>query len=157
MTMDSFFYTGRVLKPWRSKINPLWWFQNDSEQTVDQAAWYQPSWPYWLRWLMWNVFRNPLQNFRGFVVGVQDRNYVVTGRNPVLAIQRDDLMPSELGFQWSVIWLAVPLPFVSYSGKSNVWYAGWQPNGFFGFKANGSIALPVALAYALSLVALIVL
>jgi len=30
----------------------------------------------------------------------------------------------------------VQLPFVSYSGKRVVWYAGWQPSGFFGLKFN---------------------
>ena len=32
----------------------------------------------------WNFLRNPLQNFRCFVIGVQDRNYTVTGRAPVM-------------------------------------------------------------------------
>jgi hypothetical protein len=27
------------------------------------------------------------------------------------------------------------LPFISYSGRV-LFYAGWQPNGFFGFKLN---------------------
>jgi hypothetical protein len=33
------------------------------------------------------------------VFGVQDRNYTVIGRHPVLTVQRDDLQPPERGFQ----------------------------------------------------------
>jgi hypothetical protein len=31
---------------------------------------------------------------------------------------------------------AIPLPFVSYTGKRVMWYAGWQKSGNFGFKFN---------------------
>jgi hypothetical protein len=58
------------------KLNPLWWLGNDTEQTVDQAEWYHQDWPEWRRSLGW-ALRNPLQNFRAFVIGVQDRNYEV--------------------------------------------------------------------------------
>ncbi len=117
------------------KLNPLWWFGNDSEQTVDQAPWYMPDAPEPLRRLAWQ-FRNPFQNFRSYVMGVQDQNYRVTGRSPVTLVQRNDLTPPEKGWQWSVINTPIPLPFVSYSGSNVVWYAGWQPTGFFGFKFN---------------------
>lgn len=33
--------------------------------------------------------------------GVQDRNYTVVGRTPVLTVQRDDLQPPERG--WAVV------------------------------------------------------
>jgi hypothetical protein len=153
---DTFTYTDRKTMPWQSKINPFWWFANDSNQTVDQAPWYHgpdttvpgymgPPWSEFRRQAMWNLIRNPLQNFRSYVVGVQDKNYTVTGKardpnapaNVEPAIQRNDL-PGQSGWQWSVIHLnsVVKLPFVSYSGKRIVWYAGWQPNGFFGFKVN---------------------
>lgn len=132
--MDEHTFTGRTRVSFWKKVNPLWWFGNDTEQTVDEATWYHPEWPHWRRWLVWNVFRNPLQNFRAFVVGVQDRNYTVVGKAPVLTVQRDDL--GETGWQYSLIKLAIPLPFVSYSGKRVLWYAGWQPSGFFGFKFN---------------------
>ncbi len=117
------------------KLNPLWWFGNDNEQTVDQAPWYMPGAPEPVRWVAWQ-FRNPFQNFRSYVVGVQDQNYRVTGRAPVTVVQRNDLSPPENGWQWSVINTPIPLPFVSYSDNHVVWYAGWQPSGFFGFKFN---------------------
>jgi hypothetical protein len=134
--VDSYTFTGRVRKPWYNKINPLWWFGNDTEQTVDQARWYHPEWPYWRRWLIWNVFRNPLQNFRCFVIGVADVNYTVVGRAPVLCVQRNDLVPPETGWQWCIIKTFIPLPFASYSGNRINLQAGWQPTGIFSLKVT---------------------
>jgi hypothetical protein len=146
--------SGRSLKPLSKKLNPLWWFQNDDEQKASDpdAQWYMPGKPEWLRWFMWTFVRNPLQNFRAYVVGVQDRNFTVTGKAPVMTVQRNDLDPPERGFQWSVIKLGwLPLPFVSYSGAKNTWYVGWQPTGFFGAKANGKVAISVVVLIALLL------
>lgn len=136
--MDSYTFTGRQKKPLGKKLNPVWWWMNDDEQTVDQADWYHPEWPRWRRVLYWNAFRNPLQNFRCYVIGVQDRNYTVYGRRPVLTVQRNDLQPPETGWQWCVILLSgwFPLLFLSYSGSRLVAYLGWQPTGFFGAKLN---------------------
>jgi hypothetical protein len=131
--------TGRARYPLSKKLNPIWWFLNDVEQTVDEAPWYLPDRPYWWRWVCWNAFRNPLQNFRCFVVGVQDKNYTVSGKTPVLCVQRNDLDPPERGWQWCYLHsgdLWVPRVFVSYSGKRVVWYLGHQPTGFWGAKFN---------------------
>ena len=49
-------------------FNLLWWLGNDTEQTVDQAEWYHQDWPEWRRSLG-RALRNPLQNFRAFVMG----------------------------------------------------------------------------------------
>ena len=61
---------------------------------------------------------------------------VVYGNFDPQVVQRNDV--GEYGYQ--VIKLkfkcGVQLPFVSYSGKRVVWYAGWQPSGFFGLKFN---------------------
>src|SRR5262245_25591988 len=129
-----FAITGRMKKPAVKKLNPIWWFGNDDEQQT--ADWYHPEWPRWRRDFYWNFLRNPLQNFRCFVIGVQDRNYTVTGCAPVMTVQRDDLGPPERGFQWCVIHTLIPLGFLSYSGKHVVWYIGWQPSGIFGVKFN---------------------
>ncbi len=136
--MESKVITGRTLKPAELKASVSWWFKNDDEQQLSEAPWYRPEWPQARRELYWNYFRNPLQNFRAYVVGVSDRNYTVTGKAPVMTIQRDDLDPPETGWQWCIITLenGTWLPFISYAGKRIVWYAGWQPNGFFGFKFN---------------------
>ena len=118
---------GRSLKPLLQKLNPIWWFQNDDEQHVSDAPWYHPEWPQWRRKFYWNFLRNPLQNFRCYVLGVADRNYTVAGRAPVMTVQRDDLAPPEHGFQWCVLKPGnVLLPFVSYAGRRIVWYLGNQ-------------------------------
>jgi hypothetical protein len=117
------------------KLNPIWWFGNAVEQNVDQAQWYMPTSPEWIRKIAWGI-RNPLQNFRAFVIGVQDRNYTVSGKAPVLTVQRDDLQPPETGWQYCRIKLAISLPFVSYCSSHFVFYVDWQPSGFFGVKIN---------------------
>ena len=63
----SYAFLDREKISWSKKLNLLWWFGNDSEQTVYQADWYHPGWPQWRRKLMWNL-RNPIQNFRGYVM-----------------------------------------------------------------------------------------
>jgi len=111
--------TGRKRASLQQKMNPVWWFMNSSEQTVNEAPWYRPAWPYWRRWLYWSL-RNPLQNLRAFVVGVSDKNYNIIGRAPVMCVQRNDLLPSETGFQWCVLHggdLRMRRFFVSYSGN----------------------------------------
>jgi hypothetical protein len=90
--------SGRKRTSLQQKMNPTWWFMNSAEQTVDEAPWYRPAWPYWRRWLYWSL-RNPLQNLRAFVLGVSDKNYNIIGRAPVMCVQRNDLLPPETGFQ----------------------------------------------------------
>lgn len=131
--------TGRKKISFIKKFSVFWWWMNEGEQTVDSAPWYHPEWSYWRRWIYWNLFRNPLQNLRNYVIGVGDKNYKVLGRKPVWTVQRNDLDPPETGFQWCVLYsgdLWVPRAFISYSGTHTVWYLGWQPNGFFGAKFN---------------------
>jgi hypothetical protein len=132
---DSYTFTGRVKVAWYYKINPIWWLGNTYEQNLSQADWFMTGKPQWLRWIGWQA-RNPLQNFRAVVLGVQDHNYTVVGRAPVLTVQRDDLEPPETGWQWCVIKMLIPRPFVSYSGSHFVFQLGWQPSGFFGLKIN---------------------
>jgi hypothetical protein len=79
-----------------------------------------------------------MMNFRNYVIGVGDRNYKVLGKRPAMTIQRDDLCPPELGWQWSIIRLncGVVLPFCSYCGNRLVIQCGWQPFGYAEIKIN---------------------
>ena len=136
--IESVAVTGRTSQPFRKKLNPVWWLLNDGEQTVDQAPWYKSDYPWLIRYLFWNFLRNPMMNFRNYVIGVGDRNYKVLGKRPAMTIQRDDLCPPELGLQWSIIQLncGIILPFFSYCGKRLVIQCGWQPFGFAEIKIN---------------------
>jgi hypothetical protein len=128
--------TGRAKKPIWKKLNPLWWFFNEGEPLPPEG--YLKGQPQWQRVIRWYI-RNPFQNFGQFVLGVYDRNYEVYGTAPVKATTWLDVAGQQdrTGLKWSVIRLGwLRLPFVSYTGKKVVWYAGWQWWGFFGFKFN---------------------
>jgi len=90
----------------------------------------------WLRRFYWFGCRNPLMNFVGFVIGVEDRNYSVTGSAPVLLTTGRDGQPQQFGWRWAIIrtkWLR--LPYVSYWGGRVEFYLGWRPaSGGFGLK-----------------------
>lgn len=117
-------------KPWRKRLNPLWWLGNDDTPTAPD--WYRPG----KRWrtLYWYL-RNPLHNFTRYVIGFCDRDHYVTGRVPAAMVLRRDW--NERGWQYALVWAGwLPLPFASYSGKHVTWYAGWRPGGDFGLKLN---------------------
>ena len=131
-------HTDRELVPLSKKLNPIWWFGNDTEQKVtdEDAQWYMRGTPEWLRKTMWNL-RNPLQNFRSYVLGVQDRNYTVWvdyGNPDPNVVQRDDV--GEKGWQLARLKFksGLQLPWVCYTGDRVVFQLGWQPSGFFGLK-----------------------
>ncbi len=122
-----------------TKLNPIWWFGNDEAKPGDGF--------YYL------YIRNPINNFRRFVIGVGDRDHWVTGPAPALTNVPSDLGVS--GFHWSVIWIGpVPvLPGVSWSvlGKWD-FYFGWLPWGEFGLRSTGPWAfyLDIGLAAAVA-------
>jgi hypothetical protein len=124
--------SGRTLRPWWDKINPIWWFGNDSEP--DPPSWYLPTRPLWWRYVFWYL-RNPFMNFLNYVVGVSDRNFNVTGPAPVMVTEWADIGDSRR-WKWSLIRLPIPLPFVSYSGKRVLWHVGWEPGGCLQVKFN---------------------
>src|SRR5512139_1073168 len=125
-------WSGREPKPLTKKLNPIWWFGIEDDQTYQEAN-YHPEWPEWRRKLMWQYIRNPLMNFNSYVIGVQDRNYkveVLHGHDDPNTYQRDDV--GEKGWQISVLKFdnGVRLPWVSYSGKWE-FNIGWHPSGSF--------------------------
>lgn len=70
--------------------------------------------------------------------GVADRAFWVGGPAPLMATTRTDADPADRGWKWNVIMLGgwLPLPFISYEDPKLIFYAGWQPTGFFGFKLH---------------------
>ena len=141
MAVETITMQERTLIPWTTKINPIWWLHGPDGWTVpdiNNGAPYLPDVKnIWLRRFYWFVCRNPLMNFVGFVVGVEDRNYTVTGSEPVLRTTGRDCTPVQEGWRWAVLrvgWLR--LPFVSYYKKGVLeFYFGWRPaSGGLGFK-----------------------
>jgi hypothetical protein len=142
-----------TLIPWTTKLNPLFWVGND--EGIDPT--YAPDWPQWRRALYWYVFRNPLWNFKKYVIGTADRHSIVTGPYPCLwtmwsewpgAVEGvpDPIQGMRTGWKWAITrpqsGLYPPLPFISYSDGRNMFYLGWQPgNGVFGVKVNGPIPI----------------
>ena len=120
-----------VLRPLSSKLNPLWWFDNDERTAVGNT-------------FVYKYLRNFMQNFRWYVIGVADRPHSVTGRygNSDLPIpaKRSDLHPPESGWQYSVIWVfGLPLlPWISFASRHFTFYLGWEPAGGFGILLNFS-------------------
>lgn len=126
--------TGRTPISWTYKINPIWWFGNIGDPTAPD--WYMPGKPSWLRNIFWYL-RNPLENFGSYVIGVADRNYTVYSNSPFPVMSNEPADVGKTGLKTSVIKLGLlRLPYISYSGTRVLYYAGWQPGGFFGFKFN---------------------
>lgn len=116
----------------------LWWFRNGDSWHAPETNNGQPYLPTIhfqpFRDFLW-FCRNPIGNFMGFVIGFGGTGYVVTGLAPVMLTTLYDAVPPQYGFKWAVInhWA----PFISYSGKTFLWYLGWRPySGGFGFKFN---------------------
>jgi hypothetical protein len=139
--------TDRVLVPWTKKINPIWWLHGPDGwevPTQNNGAPYLPDvTSVFLRRFYWFFCRNPLMNFVGYVIGVEDRNYSVTGSAPVLRTTGRDCVPQQIGWRRAVLSVGpvVRLPYISYWGPSPIgsrnveFYLGWRPHsGGFGLK-----------------------
>jgi hypothetical protein len=132
--------TDRVPIPVLTKLNPLWWLVGPDGWNVPDINNDAPYLPgvtnVYLRRFYWFFCRNPLMNFVGFVIGVEDRNYTVVGSDQVLCTTGRDCVPVYHGWRWAIIktkWLR--LPFVNYYGGKVEFYLGWRPaTGGFGFK-----------------------
>jgi hypothetical protein len=125
-------------QPW--PVGWFWWLRNGdswSAPDINNGAPYLPGRPQWWRQVCW-IFRNPIGNFVGFIVGVGGYDYTAIGPVPVDLTTWYDAVPPQYGWKWSVLqcgWLY--LPFISYSGKRVLWYFGWRAySGGLGFKLN---------------------
>jgi hypothetical protein len=131
--------TDRTPIPWYKKLNPVWWLQGPDGWTVPDMNNGLPYLPevtsQYLRIFYWFFCRNPLMNFVGYVIGVEDRNYTVTGTAPVLKTTGRDCTPPQYGVRWSIIKTLIPLPYVSFYNGRVEFYLGWRPaTGGFGLK-----------------------
>jgi hypothetical protein len=140
VTIETVTLTDRVPVPLSTKLNPIWWLQGDNGWDVPDVNNGEPYLPevknLWLRRFYWFGCRNPLMNFVGFIIGVEDRNYTVVGSAPAMANTGRDCDPQQFGFRWAIIKTKyLRLPFVSYWGGTFEFYLGWRPGtGGFGLK-----------------------
>lgn len=107
MTIETVVMTDRVAVPFKTKLNPLWWLVGPDGWNVPEINNGAPYLPevknIWLRRFYWFFCRNPLMNFVGFVIGVEDNNYKVVGPAPVLLTTLRDASPRQTGWKWSII------------------------------------------------------
>lgn len=122
MTIETVHITDRTPIPWRTKINPIWWLHGPDGWTVPSVNNGEPYLPTvtndWLRKFYWFFARNPLMNFVGYVIGVEDKNYSVTGSSPVLKTTGRDCVPPQLGWRWAVIRAPLSMSWLGLSAMA---------------------------------------
>lgn len=105
--LETVVMTDRTPVPFTTKLNPLWWLVGPdgwSVPDINNGAPYLPEVKnIWLRRFYWFFCRNPLMNFVGYVLGVEDNNYRVTGPAPVLLTTLRDANPPRTGWHWAII------------------------------------------------------
>jgi hypothetical protein len=120
--------------PWYKKWNPLWWFDNldDPMPAENLHIWldYKP----WVRWFLWRL-RNPMHNFMFYVIGVADREYIVTGDFP-----DKNWNPNGGWNRLKLIGDGWTRSFASYRGAKWEFYYGWNKGGRLGFAFRRAYA-----------------
>ena len=102
--------TGRTENP--NKKSFVWWFKNDWDPLPPD--WSLPNSPMWLRKINW-WFRNPMENFQRYVVGICDKNYTFYTVRCDGFTKDGELDGWELGYTKC-------LPWISYNSKNFVFY-----------------------------------
>lgn len=124
--------TGRVRVPASVRLNI---FGNSAEPaSAPKQAWFEPGQDEWKREVSW-AFRNPMENFKRYVIGVCDQNYEVIGEAPVLATTWNDCpsfvdewKQTRTGYKSCKIILqdGTTRDFTSYCSASVTRYSGTQ-------------------------------
>jgi hypothetical protein len=122
--LPSVIVTNHTHIPTAWKFNPVWWFKNyDHPEPPD---WMWPGHPN--RHFKW-YWRNPLNNFTFYVIGIADKTFVRVGPYP------DRTFSPRDGWNWAVCryeWLR--LPIISYHRGKFFCYIGWRGRGNFGIE-----------------------
>lgn len=104
--MDTVIVTDRTPVPFLTKLNPLWWLVGPDGWTVPDVNNGEPYLPdvtnKALRIFYWFFCRNPLMNFVGYIMGIEDRNATVYGSKDVMLTTLRDATPRRTGFNWAV-------------------------------------------------------
>jgi hypothetical protein len=114
VTTETIVMTDRTPVSFWKKINPLWWLVGPDGWNVPDVNNGEPYLPevtnIWLRRFYWFICRNPLMNFVGYVLGVEDNNYRVEGTAPVLLTTWRDATPPKTGWKWALLWPQISWP-----------------------------------------------
>lgn len=104
--MDVVTISDRVPVSIWTKLNPLWWLVGSEGWTVPTVNNGEPYLPDVtnpaLRIFYWFFCRNPLMNFMGYVLGLEDRNVTLYGSQDVLLTTLRDANPRRTGLNWAV-------------------------------------------------------
>jgi len=115
-------------KKW-PKWNILWWFDNEHDPMPPERMHLWENYKPWIRYLLWRL-RNPMHNFCYYVLGVADKEFLVTGDYP-----SSTFIPTGTGYNRLTLtgtdgsWTR---KFVSYRGPKWEWYYGWNHDGRWG-------------------------
>lgn len=114
MLLQTYVMRDRVPVSFWRKCNPLWWLVGPDGWNVPAVNNGEPYLPevksLWLRRFYWFFCRNPLMNFVGYVLGVEDNNYRAIGPAPVLLTTWRDAVPPATGWKWAVLIPQFSLP-----------------------------------------------
>jgi len=109
-----------------TKCNPVWWFGNADDPEPPEN--YRKG--KCCRQFMWRM-RNPCHNFTFFILGIEDKPHVRTGKYPGKVANPNG------GWNWAVCkYKRLRLPFVDYKRGRFEFYCGWRNGGNFGMKLN---------------------
>lgn len=107
MTTERVQMAGREQISIGEKLNPLWWMVGPNGWTapeINNGEMYLPDVTnQFLRNFYW-FCRNPFMNAVGFVLGVEDKDYLAVGSAPVLLTTLRDATPPQSGWTWAVLW-----------------------------------------------------
>lgn len=140
-------YTGRVPESIWKKLNPLWWLVGPdgwNAPTINNGTPYLPDVTnVWLRRFYWFICRNPLMNFVGFVLGVEDKDYTAFGTAPVDRTTGRDCSPVQLGWRGAVLFpsfsLGASLVTMAAATLALFWWPLWIVTVFAGLKIVGPL------------------
>jgi hypothetical protein len=109
-----------------NRLNPIWWLGNADEPRPPE--WYRPNAR--TRTFTWYL-RNPFSNFSKYVIGIQDKKSIRSGKYP------DKNGNPHGGWNFAVSRRHILiLPFIDFKHGRFEFYSGWRERGNFGMKLN---------------------
>ena len=140
-----------------SKLNPIWWLQNDDDPIVPN--WFKSPLSWVSNQSYWKYLRNPFHNFTNYIIGIRDikkkKRYGIApldvfkkegGLNLTFFLYVPDIFQSVLltiilllaltfnSVTFGIVFLLMVFkPFISWIGKFK-FYIGWREAGAFGIK-----------------------